>query len=219
MTESSLKSRVEGRLKALQLNPFEAARRAGLGRDFVNDIIGDRKRSVRGDNLAALATALECDVAYLAGEQAAPIGFPLTEASPINVRMEVAAGVWKDPVARSSFQQYPSLLSPDLRYKPTDQFDVVVGDGHVSSFARQGQKLRLVRDMVARNERYFNELHLVERRNGSAIEYTIRRLVRKDKEAVWVFESDDPRYAEVISANDTYDELGIVLFVYDIPNS
>jgi len=55
----ALRDIVTERLRALGRNPFEAAKNAGLERTFINDILNGRKRSVRGDNLAFLADALE----------------------------------------------------------------------------------------------------------------------------------------------------------------
>lgn len=70
--DSTLAERVRERLEALGINPFEAARRAGFERSFVNDLLIGRKKSVRGAALLRLATALGCDPAYLVGMQAAP---------------------------------------------------------------------------------------------------------------------------------------------------
>lgn len=60
-----LKAIVELRLTELGVNPFEAARRGGLERSFVNDLLIGRKKSVRGDNIGKLAAALEIDTASL----------------------------------------------------------------------------------------------------------------------------------------------------------
>lgn len=61
----SLKANVERRLNELGINPYEAARRGGLERNFVQDILHERKRSVRGDNLDRLARGLACEPADL----------------------------------------------------------------------------------------------------------------------------------------------------------
>lgn len=54
-----LKTVVQRRLDQIGKNAFEAARDAGLGRDFVNDILNGKKSSVRGDNLEKLARGLD----------------------------------------------------------------------------------------------------------------------------------------------------------------
>ena len=56
-----LRTLISRRLAELDISPFEAARRGGLERCFVNDILVGKKRSVRGDNIGKLAAALETD--------------------------------------------------------------------------------------------------------------------------------------------------------------
>jgi transcriptional regulator with XRE-family HTH domain len=60
---SALARSVQARLNQLGRNPFEAARKGGLERSFINDILIGRKKSVRGDNIGRLATALDWTVA------------------------------------------------------------------------------------------------------------------------------------------------------------
>ncbi|GGC68379.1 hypothetical protein GCM10010994_28670 [Chelatococcus reniformis] len=67
-----MSARVQARLEALGINPFEAARRGGLQRNFVNDILIGRKRSLRSATMPALARALETTPAYLNGESDEP---------------------------------------------------------------------------------------------------------------------------------------------------
>lgn len=69
----SLKLNVERRLRELDINPYEAARRGGLERNFVKDILDDRKRTVRGDNLTKLARGLDCTTAELLSAGGAPV--------------------------------------------------------------------------------------------------------------------------------------------------
>lgn len=61
----TLKDRVGKLLEEHGLNPFEAARRGGLERSFVNDIMIGRKTSVRGANLAKLAKGLGTTAQFL----------------------------------------------------------------------------------------------------------------------------------------------------------
>jgi len=80
-----LQRAVMERLKELDRNPFEAARLGGLERSFVNDILIGRKRSVRGDNLARLARALDWDSRLLmdaAGRGPSPDGRNFVGPSP-----------------------------------------------------------------------------------------------------------------------------------------
>lgn len=56
---SGLKEFVEDRLAELERNPFEAARKGGLERSFVNDILIGKKHSVSGAKIPLLAEALD----------------------------------------------------------------------------------------------------------------------------------------------------------------
>ena len=49
-------------MNELDLNPFEAARKGGLERSFINDLLIERRKSVRGDNIFKLANALEWEM-------------------------------------------------------------------------------------------------------------------------------------------------------------
>lgn len=56
---TTLKTLVEERLSQLGRNPSDAARRGSLERTFIVDILNGRKRSVRGENIAKLAAAID----------------------------------------------------------------------------------------------------------------------------------------------------------------
>ena len=76
-----LRSRVQTRLAALGINPFEADRRAGLARGYVNDLLIGKKASMRPAALGKLAeadavifapgweTARGCRMEHLAAEE------------------------------------------------------------------------------------------------------------------------------------------------------
>jgi transcriptional regulator with XRE-family HTH domain len=61
-------ARLKSRLTALNLNPNAASQRAGLGRDYVRDILRGRIQNPSAQRLNRLAEALECKPAYLLGE-------------------------------------------------------------------------------------------------------------------------------------------------------
>jgi DNA-binding Xre family transcriptional regulator len=67
----SVGERVQARISELQTNSTEVARRAGLERTFVHDLISGRKKTVTAEALIALAKALGClpeDLVGKAGE-------------------------------------------------------------------------------------------------------------------------------------------------------
>jgi hypothetical protein len=70
--DSELQKRIRARLDALNLNPFEAARAAGLERGFINDVLIGKKKSIRGDNFYRVAEVLNCTVDYLNGKSERP---------------------------------------------------------------------------------------------------------------------------------------------------
>lgn len=70
---STLKEIAVKRLEELNLGPVEAAVAAGLERTFIRDIVEDKKKSVRADKLAGLATALSLDAEGLARGVAIPL--------------------------------------------------------------------------------------------------------------------------------------------------
>lgn len=101
---ASLKSKVSARLAQLGRNPTDAARRGGLERTFIVDILRGAKSTVRGDNLRRLAKALDCDPSQLlpgpdtlAGPEAPPAG----QGSPdLSRQSQIVA-------------EYSSVLEPD----------------------------------------------------------------------------------------------------------
>ncbi len=66
--QRTLKAFVERRLAEIGTNPFEAARHAGLERGFINDILQNKKSTVRGSNIIKLASALKVSVRTLVEE-------------------------------------------------------------------------------------------------------------------------------------------------------
>ena len=64
---TDLRERVASRLEELGLKPIPTSIAAGLGRDFLSDIVKGRKRSVRGDKLNQLAMALRLTPRELLG--------------------------------------------------------------------------------------------------------------------------------------------------------
>lgn len=63
--EQTLADRIRERMDVLRLNPYSAAKRAGLGASYVRDILRDRMKSPGAEKLGALAEALETSIGYL----------------------------------------------------------------------------------------------------------------------------------------------------------
>lgn len=87
--ESALQRLIADRLEALNLKPVEAARRGGLGRDYLRDALEGRKVSIRSDMMAKLAKALKVDASLI--QQAIDIDRGMVPARPEPGHPSVAA--------------------------------------------------------------------------------------------------------------------------------
>lgn len=65
----TLVARIQARMQLLGLNPFSAAKKAGLGGDYVRDIIRGKVKNPSAERLGMLAEALECSLYYLLGQE------------------------------------------------------------------------------------------------------------------------------------------------------
>ncbi|MEW5421920.1 helix-turn-helix domain-containing protein [Amorphus sp. 3PC139-8] len=199
--ENIQRQRVRERLDATGLNAFEAARRAGLHRSFLHDLLIGKKRSIREKYLPQLAPVLGCDPEYLVGRQSEvsrnAAGGAQPAAIPTPVGMETGSipvigrcepGSWHDPA-------YPVpgvgklTIEPDPRYPSTAQVGFVVyGDdaatigipdesliciGLVDELKKYGRNLTIGDTVVVKNER-----------NGT-FEHTIRKYILEKGEYIF----------------------------------
>lgn len=136
----SISLRVRERIEAIGTNPAELARRAGLARTFVSDLLLGKKKSVRGESLMVLASALDCDPEYLTGRQPSPRR-ARSEAGHVSIPVVgvCETGVWRAPGAIPSLGSFP--ISPDPRFPLGQQVaffvrgnggaKIGIGDGEV----------------------------------------------------------------------------------------
>lgn len=222
-----LRERVGNRLADLHLNSFEAARRAGLGRDFVNDILNGRKKSVRTEGLRRLADALQCDAGWLIGDSDTPVFVASAPSEIVFVEADIAAGLYREhsieTVSIYERQKYASLLPPDPRHMSIDQFDVRILDEHVNRLAPNGHLLRCVRD-TAWSEGMFERTSLViiRRIRAGLAELTARRFIDRfgSGENEYVFYSDSDQFhlpLRIGETDDTIEIIGSVMFAYSLP--
>lgn len=126
-----MRDRVQARVTALGKSSITLAREVGLERGYINDFLIGRKGSLRGAKLDAVAAALDCDVAYLTGEQATPragqqaaLPAPRPAKSGIDARLVPVRGVAEPGVWRelgSADEPSGDVLAPiDPRY-PVDR--------------------------------------------------------------------------------------------------
>lgn len=162
-----LRQRVQERLDALNINPFEAARRANFERSFVNDLLIGKKSTVRQAKISALAQALECDPEYLSGLQGVPRSGDMQ--GTLRLAGIIEANTWRQASAfRPPDAGIP--LSPDPRYPANFQEAYLVrGDHFASSGVSDGSivlvysgpiSLREGDVVVARRKRSEDEIEL-----------------------------------------------------------
>ncbi len=105
-----LKERISSRLDALGTNMTRAALDAGMHRDTIRNIFRGISRSPQGVTLVKLAKALECDVAYLLGEQD-------------QVRLRgTGADIRNDPEFQNVFNSVRYILHTIAQDMPADEF-------------------------------------------------------------------------------------------------
>lgn len=139
--ENFLRTRVQARLDALGLNPFEAARRAGGERTFLNDILIGKKDTIRRAAIPRVADALDCDPEYLLGAQDVPRRAPSPspgnpgnkpEKAPQGIRLVgiAEAGTWR--LAGRSGASPALPIAPDPRHPAEVQVAYLVRGDHAA---------------------------------------------------------------------------------------
>lgn len=177
------RDRVEARLRALNINQFEAAKRAGKGSHFIYDFFIGKKKSFKGDGPIRLAKALNCSIEYLTGESDVPgsppgdVPFPSTRIKGgIPYRGVVEAGVFRKA---ASYRPPDRLIpvAPDPRHPKARQVVYAVrGDALASRGIIEGMFLICIEG--AENEVGNGSLVIVEhtRLDGVEIEISAREL-------------------------------------------
>ena len=140
--ENILRDRVRARLEALDLNPFEAARRIPAERTFLNDLLIGKKDTIRRSAIPGVAAALDCDPGYLIGSQDAPrradAGSPpqapeipsLAPATPVPLIGVAEAGTWRPWPVSGPPQSLP--IHHDQRFPAADQVAFIVRGDHAA---------------------------------------------------------------------------------------
>lgn len=181
-----LRTRVRERLDAKGLNPFEAARMAGLERSYVNDLLIGKKHTVREKKLPALASILDCDPDYLMGAQDTP---RRSGGGRGGMRMAgiVEAGAWR---SASSFVSSagPMPIEPDPRFPPNEQEAYRVRGDHAAGLGILDASILCIAT-TAGLEATGRKLHdgdvvLVRQSNSAALSELTARVYREDREGV-----------------------------------
>ncbi len=161
-----LAGRIQQRMDLLRLNAYSAAKRAGVGQDYIRDILRGRTRSPSAEKLAKLAVALETTIGFLlTGREEAPEIFdPTGRALPpppasepgglprkmlvtYPVRHELMADVWRPAtqVTSEPIGWEPATIPP--AYEGRVCWWELVRDDSISRYAPAGS-LVLVAEMA-----------------------------------------------------------------------
>lgn len=129
-----LRKRVQGRLDALGINAFEAAKRGGLTRNFFYELFRKENGKFKKDrfnlkHLDAAAKALDCDPEYLTFEQRTPRRGGVPDGMKLSGVAE--AGALRAPGAGIP-KGLSAVLEPDPRYPEDTQEVYQVRGGHAA---------------------------------------------------------------------------------------
>lgn len=125
-----LRSRIRQRLDELGINPFEAERRANLKRGYLNDLLIEKKSTLREKTLPSLAKALECNVDFLTGRSDQPHGKGIGEGG-VEIEGILEAGAWRS-VAKENWSGERIPVTLDPRFDPAKQLVFLVRDDHAA---------------------------------------------------------------------------------------
>lgn len=169
-SQSPLQKLIADRIAELESNPFEAARRGGLERSYINDILIGRKKSVRTDKIEQLARALELDPRDLALAMATPA----EAARSVPLMGYLGAGAEIEP----EFEQVPpeGLESIDLPFDvPEDLWAFRVKGTSMLPLYREGVVIIVYREQRRPLETFFGQEAAVRTRDGRRFIKTIMR--------------------------------------------
>lgn len=229
---------ISKRLDDLNRSPAEAAREAKKNYAFINDLLIGKKRSVRGDNMGALAKAMSWSVdelaAAMSGKDLTEINRPDSFNQKSTQRIDfdahsheaprivgkVAAGVWRTPEAMGDAMI--SIRDPfpvDPRFPASDQFDLLVEGTSIDRIATDGALIRCLR-IDSRDPRD-GDLVIVEADDGAGkIETTVKQLrTRNGVVELWPY-STDPKWQTPIRVEPgsrTVRIIATVLYAYRVP--
>lgn len=200
--DNFLRARVRERLSALGLNPFEAARRMGVDRTFVNDLLSGKKETMRPKAILKAAAALDCDPEFLIGAQATPRRARDGDGGLMPLAGICEAGVWRSQVAEPMPSSLPVAFDP--RYPRERQAAYLIRGHHADALnLSDGDVLVSVRDEPVRD----GDVVIFRRRRGNESELSARAIIGGILRAGWspnadsIQQSDGEVIARVVFAH------------------
>ena len=174
--ENVLRNRLQERLSALKINPFEAARRAGFERSMINDLLIGKKKTIRQGKLEAIADALDCDPEYLAGFQPRPrrreeLDGTASEGLPLRGVCE--ADAWREA---GGLAQELISINPDPRYPADRQSAYLVRGDHAAGLGIDDGAILCVVEVSAVEDIRDGDIVLASRSRAGVVELTARKV-------------------------------------------
>lgn len=174
--ENLLQIRVSERMKALGMNAYETAIKAGLGGDFVRDLMRGKKRSISAENLSKLAEVLGTSPDYFSGLTPSPEIATLPDRiSGLVVQGVIQAGHWLDASIVGEEMDHEIVpVAKDPRFPRAKQYALVVAGDSMDLEYPEGSYVTCVdfadSGIVLREGLTVH----VERHNGSLVEVTLK---------------------------------------------
>ncbi len=176
LMENYMRSRVRERLSALGITAFEAARRVGAERTFLNDLLVGKKDTIRPAAIPKVAEVLGCDADYLVGAQATPRKPTGLASGTMPLAGICEAGAWRAPETGEAMTSLP--VAHDPRFAPERQVAFLIRGHHADGLGLQDGDV-----VVAVNDGQAREGEVViarRRREGGEVEMTVK-LVEGDE--------------------------------------
>ncbi len=184
----------DSRLAAGIPSKAELARRVGVVRQAVT-LWEQGKADPTAENLRQLSIILDVGYDWLATGRSGQHGVVLG----LELHGEVAGGVWIEIPESQDMELERVPVAPDPSYPVDAQYALRVRGHSVNKTARDGSIVVCVDVMTAGIEIRDKDLVVVERKRGSIVETTIKR-VRKGNGGLELWpESDDPAHQEKLT--------------------
>ena len=204
--DQAVLSRIQGRLEAVGLSERGAAEKSGLSASAIRNFREGKSQSPRLDTLRKLAPTLQTTPEWLAFGVDADIAKAMEESAALPyaslpVIGEVAAGRWLEADDHVDEPEHdPVPVQPDPRWKPEDQYGLVVRGNSINRVALDGDILACVNAVAARYVPREDDLVIVEMRRNAGLlrQRTAKRFMRQATHVELWPDSDDPRWQKPI---------------------
>ncbi len=133
---------------------------------------------------------------------------PSRAATPLEIKGQVAAGLWMESGLFETDATKKTSLAGDLRFPSESQYLLQINGESLNRIAWSGDLILCVDYLEAGIEIKSGDLAVVERTRdgGHTIERTAKRIIRRNGQIELQPESDDPRFQEPVIFNEHDEE-------------